>query len=46
MLMHCDGRNKNTCRALPQIIDYFENNHYIFKIIDDSTPAYFFKFSK
>lgn len=43
MLMHCDALNSNTCKALPRIIDYFKNNNYTFKIIDDNTPEYFFK---
>lgn len=46
MLMHCAEINKNTCKALPKIIDYFKKNDYIFKVIDESTPAYFFDFRK
>lgn len=46
MLMHCDAPNYNTCKALPQIIDYFKENNYQFKVIDDTTEPYFFRFSR
>lgn len=46
MLMHCDVHNQNTCKALPKIIDYFKKNRYTFKIIDNDTPEYFFKFKR
>lgn len=46
MLMHCDELNSNTCKALPQIIDFFKDNNYTFKIIDENTPEYFFRFEK
>lgn len=46
MLMHCDALNINTCRALPRIIDYYKEHKYIFKVIDENTPEYFFKFEK
>jgi peptidoglycan-N-acetylglucosamine deacetylase len=46
MLMHCDALNLNTCKALPRIIDYYKDNNYTFKVIDENTPEYFFRFEK
>lgn len=46
MLMHCDALNINTCKALPRIIDYFKKENYTFKIIDENTPEYYFRFKR
>ncbi|SKA74957.1 Peptidoglycan/xylan/chitin deacetylase, PgdA/CDA1 family [Clostridium sp. USBA 49] len=43
LLMHCDYMHKNTCRALPEIIKFYKNKGYEFKIIDENTPEYYFK---
>ncbi|NLL30008.1 MAG: polysaccharide deacetylase [Clostridiales bacterium] len=45
MLMHCSAINKNTVSALPQIIKYYKENGYTFKIIDESTEE-IYKFIK
>lgn len=42
-LMHCDETNENTVKALPKIIEYYKNRGYQFKIIDNSTPEYYFR---
>lgn len=46
LLMHCDEMNKNTCEIMPRIIDYFKDNGYEFKIIDNDTPEYHFRICK
>ncbi len=46
LLMHCDYMHKNTCRALPQIINYYKKQGYEFKVIDENTPEYYFSFKK
>lgn len=38
LLMHCGYINKNSAKSLPSIIDYFKNEGYSFKVIDESTP--------
>lgn len=38
LLMHCAYMSKNTVKALPSVINYYKDNGYEFKIIDDSTP--------
>jgi peptidoglycan/xylan/chitin deacetylase (PgdA/CDA1 family) len=38
MLLHCDYMHKNTCLALPRIIEYYKEKGYDFKIITDDTP--------
>jgi peptidoglycan/xylan/chitin deacetylase (PgdA/CDA1 family) len=43
--MHCSAINKNTVSALPQIIKYYKENGYTFKIIDESTEE-IYKFMK
>lgn len=42
-LMHCDELNENTVKVLPKIIEYYKSKGYIFKVIDDSTPEYYFR---
>lgn len=41
LLMHCGYLSKNTVKALPCIINYYKDNGYEFKVIDDSTPEEF-----
>lgn len=43
LLLHCDTMNANTVTALPNIIDYYKNQGYTFKIIDSSTAEYRFR---
>ena len=43
LLMHCTDMNKNTCKALPDIIDYYKNNGYEFRVIDKDTPEMHFR---
>ncbi|SHI65062.1 Peptidoglycan/xylan/chitin deacetylase, PgdA/CDA1 family [Clostridium cavendishii DSM 21758] len=38
VLMHCGYVNKNTAKALPDILKYYKDNGYKFKVIDESTP--------
>lgn len=38
LLMHCDYTHKNTCKALPKIINYYKEKGYEFKTITDDTP--------
>ncbi|MFL0198499.1 polysaccharide deacetylase family protein [Clostridium sp. WILCCON 0269] len=45
LLMHCDYMHKNTCIALPRIINYYKQNGYEFKIITDDTPELYFPIS-
>ncbi len=44
--MHCDCLNKNTCRALPDIIEFYKDKGYEFKIIDKNTPEFVFPYRK
>jgi len=44
LLMHCNFNNKNTVKALPQIIKYYSDLGYEFKAITESTPEYYYKF--
>jgi peptidoglycan/xylan/chitin deacetylase (PgdA/CDA1 family) len=46
LLLHCDQTNKNTAKALPTIIDYYKDLGYEFKVIDENTPEYYFRFKK
>jgi peptidoglycan/xylan/chitin deacetylase (PgdA/CDA1 family) len=41
LLMHCAYMSKNSVKALPDIIKYYKENGYEFKIIDASTPEEF-----
>lgn len=42
LLMHCDYMHKNTCKALPRIINYYKNLGYDFRVITDDTPEQYF----
>ena len=44
ILMHCNFNNKNTIKALPEIIKYYLNSGYEFKVITEETPEYYYKF--
>lgn len=46
LLLHCDQTNKNTAKALPVIIDYYKDLGYEFRIIDNNTSEYYFRFKK
>ncbi|APQ74764.1 polysaccharide deacetylase [Clostridium botulinum] len=46
LLMHCDCFNKNTCRALPDIIEFYKEKGYEFKIINKNTPEFVFPYKK
>lgn len=41
LLMHCGNINKNSAKALPEIISYYKSKGYTFKKIDESTPEHF-----
>ncbi|UZQ52004.1 polysaccharide deacetylase family protein [Clostridium kluyveri] len=45
LLMHCDYMHKNTCIALPKVIDYYKNEGYEFKIITEDTEELYFPIS-
>lgn len=38
LLMHCAYMSKNSVKALPNIIKYYKDNGYEFKVIDENTP--------
>ena len=42
--MCCAKSNKNTCKALPKIIEFYEEHGYEFKAITDTTPEFYFRF--
>ncbi|WP_294404452.1 polysaccharide deacetylase family protein [uncultured Clostridium sp.] len=41
LLMHCGYLSKNSVKALPCIINYYKDNEYEFKTIDENTPEEF-----
>ncbi|MCQ2018623.1 MULTISPECIES: polysaccharide deacetylase family protein [Clostridium] len=41
LLMHCSYLSKNTVKALPSIIQYYKDNGYEFKTIDENTREEF-----
>lgn len=41
LLMHCAYMSKNSIKALPEIIKYYKDSGYEFKIIDENTPEEF-----
>ncbi|GAB6167570.1 polysaccharide deacetylase family protein [Clostridium carnis] len=45
LLMHCTDMHKNTCEALPKIIEYYKSQGYEFKTINENTPEMYFKIS-
>lgn len=42
LLLHCTDMQKNTCKALPQIIKYYKSKGYEFKVINEDTPEFYF----
>jgi peptidoglycan/xylan/chitin deacetylase (PgdA/CDA1 family) len=46
LLMHCDYMHKNTCIALPGIINYYKNSNYDFRVITEDTPEIYFPIKK
>ncbi|EKQ52864.1 MULTISPECIES: polysaccharide deacetylase family protein [unclassified Clostridium] len=46
LLLHCTDMNKNTCKALPKIIDYYKSQGYEFRIITDETAELYFPIKK
>lgn len=44
LLLHCNSNNKNTVKALPEIIKYYKDLGYKFKAITEDTPEYYYKF--
>lgn len=46
LLLHCTDMNKNTCKALPKIINYYKSQGYEFKIITDETAELYFPIKK
>lgn len=45
LLMHCTDMHKNTCEALPKIIEYYKSQGYEFQTIQEDTPEMYFKIS-
>ena len=41
LLMHCAYMSTNSVKALPDIIKYYKDNGYEFKVIDENTPEEF-----
>jgi peptidoglycan/xylan/chitin deacetylase (PgdA/CDA1 family) len=46
ILAHTNSNNKNTCIALPSIIQHYKKQGYTFKAIDETTVPYFYKYKK
>ncbi|WP_061332015.1 polysaccharide deacetylase family protein [Clostridium botulinum] len=46
LLMHCDYMQKNTCKALPEIIKFYKDKGYEFKTINNETPECYFPLRK
>jgi peptidoglycan/xylan/chitin deacetylase (PgdA/CDA1 family) len=42
LLMHTKPNNANSVEALPSIIEFYKNNGYEFKTIDDDTTEYYY----
>lgn len=45
-LMHSNNSNKNTCKALPQIIQHYKKLGYEFRAITNDTPEFYWHPSK
>jgi len=43
ILLHCSGENENTVKALPQIIEHYNDLGYNFKTLTMNSPEYYFK---
>lgn len=46
LLMHCDYTHKNTCIALPEVIKFYKDKGYEFRVIDENTPEHYFPLKK
>lgn len=46
LLMHCDYMHKNTCKALPRIIEYYKEQGYKFKAITEETPELYYPITR
>lgn len=46
LLLHCDYMHKNTCLALPKIIQFYKYQGYEFKVITDDTPEMYYSIKK
>lgn len=44
IVLHCAAENIETVKALPRIIKYYKAANYDFKVIDEKTPEYYFKY--
>lgn len=43
LLMHCNSNNRNTIKALPQIIEYYKNMGYSIEPITEKTEEYYYR---
>jgi peptidoglycan/xylan/chitin deacetylase (PgdA/CDA1 family) len=43
ILAHCNSNNKNTVKALPEIIKYYKDLGFEFASIKDDTPDYYYR---
>lgn len=41
LLMHCGYMQKNTCKALPEIINFYKSKGYKFKVISENTTEFY-----
>lgn len=46
LLAHCTIANQTTAKALPSIIDYYKNEGYVFRQIDETTPQFYYPVKK
>ena len=46
LLLHCDYMHKNTYKALPEIIKYYKDKDYEFKLITEDTLEFYFPLTK
>lgn len=43
ILAHCNSNNKNTYNALPEIINYYKSQGYVFKAINEQTQEFYYR---
>lgn len=46
LLMHCNSKNKNTVKALPEIIEHYKALEYNILPITEDTPEYYYRIKK
>lgn len=46
LLLHCTDMNKNTCKALPKIIQYYKSHGFEFRLITEETTELYFPIKK